>query len=367
MIKLKQMDIKLTPRLCTSDFINEITENDSNLNVGLTRSRNSENDIQHENGADSSGYNSNSTLDEQLETQVFLPKNDKDNSGKSVESGSRTSNDDSAISLTLNITNLDSDQNQIPTTQETLLGQTNDTDNNIKHSPSTQKIWLCLVLSITFNVLLIVSVIAVLSLLCNTDNTDKSYQPSYCVLESHKPPLCSNFSSAHLQYLAHVMQIKYNQSLPLGAAQTYISFHSIKGGKENGIIPSALMKSTKSAHRLVTRKEILSFHDNKIIIRKTNTYFVSVQLLFKRESRLNHTIQDNVDVTLMKKNRLDIDTVYILSKTLPICNGSQTLQTVRIVETFKLKKGDEISILVSKPNLVYKCPTCNMVTVIEIK
>ncbi|XP_052105531.1 uncharacterized protein LOC127738365 [Mytilus californianus] len=359
------MDIKLTPRLSTNDFINEIIETDSKLpDICLTRSSSNEDDIQHVNGANSSGYNSNSTLDEQQETQDSLPTNHKNNSGGSLESGSRISNDDSAISLTLDFTNEDQDQDQIPTTQETLLGQTNDTDKNIKHSPSTQNTCLrlrhWLFLSLTVNFLCIVSISVVFSLPRKTGHIE-----TLCVLESNKPPLCSNFSSAHLQYLVHVMQIKDNQSLPLGAAQTYISFHSNKGDKENGIIPSALMNSTKSAHRLVTRKEILSFHDNKIIIRKTNTYFVSVQLLFKRESRLNHTIQDNVDVTLMKKNRLD--NVYLLSKTLPICNGSQTLQTVRIVEYFKLKKGDEISILVSKPNLVYKCPTCNMVTVIEIK
>ncbi|CAC5425460.1 unnamed protein product [Mytilus coruscus] len=366
------MDIKLTPRLSTYDFINEITETDSKLpDICLTRSSSNEDDMQQEEGEISSGYTSNLTLDEQQETKDSLPTNHKDYSGESLESGSRISNDDSAISLTLDFTNEDQDQDQIPTTQETLLGQTNDTDKNIKHLLSTQNTCLrlrhWLFLSLTVNFLCIVSIIVVFSLPRKTGHTEKSSQSTLCVLESNKPPLCSNFSSAHLQYLVHVMQIKYNQSLPLGVAQTYISFHSNKGDKENGIIPCALMKSTKSAHRIVTRKEILSFHDNKIIIRKTNTYFVSVQLLFKRESRLNHTIQDNVDVTLMKKNRLDIDNVYLLSKTLPICNGSQTLQTVRIVETFKLKKGDEISILVSKPNLVYKCPTCNMVTVIEIK
>ncbi|CAC5403130.1 unnamed protein product [Mytilus coruscus] len=341
------MDINSTPRLCTTELRNEKIEIDSKVDICLTRSRNNENDMKQEEGEISSGYNSNLTLDEQQETQDSLPYNHKDHSGKSLESGSRISIVDSAINLTLD-EDEDQNQNQILTTQETLLRQTNDTDNNIKHSPSTQNTCLrsSIFLSIAFNVLFIVSIIIIVfSLPRRTDNTEKSSQSSLCVLESHQTPFCSNFSAHHLQYLVHVMQIKDNQSLPLGAAQTYISFHSNKGDNEKDINPSALMKSTKSAHRLVTGNE----------------------LLFKRESRWNHTIQDNVDVKLMKKDRLEIDTVNILSKTLPICNGIQTLQTVRIVETFKLKKGDEISILVSKPNLVYKCPTCNMVTVIEIK
>ncbi|VDI68920.1 Hypothetical predicted protein [Mytilus galloprovincialis] len=357
------MDIKLTPQLSTNDFINEITETDSKLpDICIKRSSSNEDDMQQEEEI-SSGYSSNLTLDEQQETQDSLLSNQK-NFSRSIESGTMISYDDSAISLTIDP--IIEDQNQIPTTQNTLLEQNNGTDNNIKYALSIQKTWLCLLLSMTFNVLFIVSIV-VCSLFFKTDNAEKSSPPSLCVLESHKTPLCSNSSSAYLQYLVHVIQIRDNQSLHSGAAQTYISFHSNKGDGKKDIIPSALMTSTKSAHRLETRKEVLLFKNNKIIIRKSSTYFVSVQLLFKRESRLNHTIQANVEVKLTKKTRLEIDNITLLTKTLPICNGSQTLQTVRIVETFKLKEDDEISILVSKPDLVYKCPTCNMVTVIEIK
>ncbi|XP_063428430.1 uncharacterized protein LOC134711630 [Mytilus trossulus] len=356
------MDIKPTPQLSTNDF-NEITETDSKLpDICIKRSSSNEDDMQQEEEI-SSGYNSNLTLDEQEETQDSLFTNQKDFNRRSIVSGARISDGDSAISLTIE------DQNQIPTTQDTLLEQNAGTDNNNKHSLSIQKTWRCLLLSMTINALFIVSIIIIVvcSLFFKTVNTEKSSPPSLCVLESLKTPLCSNSSSAHLQYLVHVMQIKANQSLHSGAAQTFISFHSNKGDGKKDIIPSALMTSTKSTHRLETRKEVLLFKNNKIIIRKSSTYFVSVQLLFKRESRLNHTIQANVEVKLTKKNSLGIDNVTLLSKTLPICNGSQTLQTVRIVESFKLKEDDEISILVSKPDLVYKCPTCNMVTVIEIK
>ncbi|OPL20570.1 hypothetical protein AM593_05264, partial [Mytilus galloprovincialis] len=324
---MKEIDIKLTPQLSTNDF-NEIPESDSKLpQIFLNRSSSNEDDMQQKEEEISSGYTSNLTLDEQQESQDSLLTNNKDYRDESIESGSRTSNNDSAIDLTI-IDFSNEDQNQIPTTQDTLLEQNNGTDNNIKHSLSIQKTRRCLLLSMTFNVLFIVSIIVVCSLFFKTDNTEKSSPPSLCVLESHKTPLCSNSSSAYLQYLVHVMQIRDNQSLHSGAAQTYISFHSNKGDGKKDIIPSALMTSTKSAHRLETRKEVLLFKNNKIIIRKSSTYFVSVQLLFKRESRLNHTIQANVEVKLIKKTRLEFDNITLLTKTLPICNGSQTLQTV---------------------------------------
>lgn len=124
----------------------------------------------------------------------------------------------------------------------------------------------------------------------------------------------------------------------------------------------ALMENKKSSHRHLTKDSVLSFKDNHICIGHTASYFISLQLLFKRESRLNHN-NNNTRVTVMKENKDGAHKTELMTNTLPTLNGSQTLQSLPLIGTFILEKGDKIMVIVSTPHLVYYCKGCNKITV----
>jgi hypothetical protein len=125
----------------------------------------------------------------------------------------------------------------------------------------------------------------------------------------------------------------------------------------------ALMENKKSYHRLLTMDSMLSFKDNHVCIGQTASYFISLQLLFKRESMLNHTTNCVIRISVMKENKNGVHKTELMINTLAILNGSQTFQSLQMMGTFILEKGDKITVIVSAPQLVYYCKECNKITV----
>lgn len=240
-----------------------------------------------------------------------------------------------------------------------------------KHSPFIKKVnprTCCfLQISLLVNIVLIIANCIIFS--SQFDGSVQQSQPSMsslCVLEHNKPPVCSSYSM-HLQYLLQVIQSRKNASkspgvaqsnISPGVAQSNISFKSSKG-------TTALMENNKSSHRLLTMDSVLFFKDDYVCIGQTASYFISLQLLFKRELRLNHTTNCVIRVSVMKENKDGSHTTQLMTNTLAALNGSQTLQSLQMMGTFILEKGDKITVIVSTPNLVYYCKGCNKITVIE--
>ena len=116
----------------------------------------------------------------------------------------------------------------------------------------------------------------------------------------------------------------------------------------------------------LARKLPIVLKDNSVEIRESGMYFISVQLIFKREARLDHTTDTPIEVFCIKNKVTNTKGDYLFRSILPALNGNQILQESSITDIIMLHESDSISISTSQPHLFYVCPSCNTINVIKI-
>lgn len=103
---------------------------------------------------------------------------------------------------------------------------------------------------------------------------------------------------------------------------------------------------------------------NTLEIKESGLYFLSVQLMFKREYRSQESLVDPIQVTITR-NQGRHATVLVTEK-LSVLRGKQVLQKAALTDIFKLHIQDSLSIYTSHPHLFYSCQKCNSINMIKL-